>query len=240
MKLYILSDKIRLDAFTRKKENLDEYDNVIFEEIITSLNKNQTTMRPPQLMDQAVRPMSGSDASSISNIAIRDQKSGNLILEFILNYFDFIYFLGLFQLIASFGGNTYGMKSLIELQNGLLASGHSSGEIKICDKRTKQCIGEWKAHIGGVNRLIQINNNNILGCSDDKTIRICDIKTNQSIGVLNGHEDRVSYISKLENGNIISASQDKTIKLWNVDTRECVETLKGHDGWVCCVIQIKN
>ena len=48
------------------------------------------------------------------------------------------------------------MWSLIQLKNGHIVSGHSSGEIKIWDERTKQCIGEWKGHTASVNRLIQI------------------------------------------------------------------------------------
>ena len=50
-------------------------------------------------MSQAVGQMRGSEenlASWIKNIKIREQKAGNLILEFILNYFYFIYFLFIF------------------------------------------------------------------------------------------------------------------------------------------------
>ena len=88
------------------------------------------------------------------------------------------------------------MESLIELQNGLIASGHSSGEIKIWNTTTKQCISELKGHTDWVNRLIEINNNNIVSCSNDETIRIWETKTNQPIGILNGHESWVRYISK--------------------------------------------
>ena len=106
------------------------------------------------------------------------------------------------------------MKSLIELQNGLIAS------------------GEWDRHTDCVNRLIQINNNNIVSCSLDKTSRIWDIKTNQSIGILHEHQNGIYYISKLQNGNIISASEDMTMQIGVVDNRKCVDTLKRHDGGV--------
>ena len=56
-----------------KKENLDEYADVVFQEIIKSLNTNPMTMNPAQLKDQAA----GSDeniASAISNIEISDQR----------------------------------------------------------------------------------------------------------------------------------------------------------------------
>ena len=80
--LYIFSNAIRFDAFKQKKENLDEYADLAFQEIKTSLNKNLMSMRPPQLMNQAVGQMRRSDeniASSIRNIETRDQESGSLI-----------------------------------------------------------------------------------------------------------------------------------------------------------------
>ena len=83
-------------------------------------------------------------------LPISDQESGNLILEFIFNYFDFIYFLGLFQLNSTFRVNTSSVLSLIELKNGHIASGHSNGKIKIWNQRTRECIGEWEGHTSWV------------------------------------------------------------------------------------------
>ena len=40
MNLYIFSDQIRFDAFKRKTENLDDYADIIFSEIIKSLGEN--------------------------------------------------------------------------------------------------------------------------------------------------------------------------------------------------------
>ena len=80
------------------------------------------------------------------------------------------------------------MRSLIELKNGHIASGHGDGQIRIWDQRTKKCMEEWKGHTDRVNTLIKINNDNIVSCSSDRTIRIWDIKTNKSIGIINGHE----------------------------------------------------
>ena len=40
MNMFIFSDSIRLDAFKRKTENLDEYVDIIFSEIIKSLGDN--------------------------------------------------------------------------------------------------------------------------------------------------------------------------------------------------------
>ena len=74
-------------------------------------------------MDQAVGQMRGSDEklpSSTSNIKIRDQESGNLFLEFILNYFDFTYFLGLFKLIGTFECN----RSPVDESNRILEWTH--------------------------------------------------------------------------------------------------------------------
>jgi len=151
MNMYIFGNAIRFDAFKRKKENLEKYADVVFEEIIKSLNKNPT----PQLMDQAVGQVTDVNIpSAIGNIEISNKESGNLILEFIFNFFDFIYFLGLFQLNSTFGGNTSSVWSLIETKSGHIASGHFNGQIKIWDQRTRECIGEWEGHTDGVNRLI--------------------------------------------------------------------------------------
>ena len=76
--------------------------------------------KSPLLKDQAEGQVKRSDeniASAIRNIKISDQESGNLILEFILNFFDFIYFLGLFQLNSTFGGDKSGVWSLIEFKD---------------------------------------------------------------------------------------------------------------------------
>ena len=70
--------KIRFEAFKRKKENLDEYADVILEEILRSFNEKPSS----HLMAQAVGQTRGSDKniiSSIRNIKKRDQESGNLI-----------------------------------------------------------------------------------------------------------------------------------------------------------------
>ena len=67
---------------------------------------------PAQLKDQAVGQVKRSDeniASAIRNIKISNKESGNLILEFIFNYFDFIYFLGLFQLNSTLRGDASGV-----------------------------------------------------------------------------------------------------------------------------------
>ena len=40
MNMYIFGNAIRFDAFKRKKENLDEYAEIVSEEIIRSLNDN--------------------------------------------------------------------------------------------------------------------------------------------------------------------------------------------------------
>ena len=47
-------------------------------------------------------------------------------------------------MIATFAGDASTVYSLIELGNGHIASGHGDGKIRIWNKRTRECIGEWE------------------------------------------------------------------------------------------------
>lgn len=146
---------------------------------------------------------------------------------------------GLFELKSTLE-TTSSVRSLIEMNNGNIASGLGNGDIEIWNINEQLCVATLKEHSNGISSLIQLKNGNIVSSSWDKTIKIWDIKTKQSIGTLKGHKECVNYISKLENENIISASDDHTIKIWNVETRECIHTLNGHDSLVNCVIQSNN
>jgi WD40 repeat protein len=61
--------------------------------------------------------------------------------------------------------------SLIELNNGNIASGLFNGDIAIWNIKTQLCIATLKGHSESVSSLIQLKNGNLVSASHDDTLK---------------------------------------------------------------------
>jgi len=78
-----------------------------------------------------------------------------------------------FKCIQTLGGHTHYVSSLIQLQNGMIASGSYDSTIRIWDPTQNfKCIQTLEGHSDVVYSLIQLQNGMIASGSSDNTIRI--------------------------------------------------------------------
>jgi WD40 repeat protein len=105
--------------------------------------------------------------------------------------------------------------SLLELQDGRLASGSADNSIKIWDIKKHYCHITLNGHENAVSSLIQISTKLIASGSWDKSIRIWNIYRNQCTQILKEHGRDIFSIIQLTDGKIVSASMDRTIKIFS-------------------------
>ena len=111
------------------------------------------------------------------------------------------------------------------LTNGLLASGDSSGLVKLWNVTNGELVQTLQGHTGNVNDLVLINDLVLASSSDDRTIRLWNIQTLKMINVLKGHTDQVFGLKMISSSILASASHDRTIKIWNSTSGEIINTL---------------
>ena len=81
--------------------------------------------------------------------------------------------VSLFECIKTLTGHTNSVYSIIQLNNGMIASGSSDKTIRIWDpNQDYKCIKTLTGHTSYVISITQLNNGMIASGSGDKTIRI--------------------------------------------------------------------
>lgn len=136
--------------------------------------------------------------------------------------------------------------SLIQLNDGKLASGSLDMTIKIWDLNLKCELYTLKGHEGNIQSLIQLKDGRLASGSGDNTIRMWDIEhSNKEKGFfpfqkLVDHIERVRCIIQLQDERIASGSYDNTIKIWDIFKLKCKFTLKEHVEEVYCLIQLQD
>ncbi len=116
-------------------------------------------------------------------------------------------------------GHMAGVRSLVVLPDGSLASGSFDKTIRIWDSNTGEELKKLEGHTIFRSLVVLPNGNIASGSSDsfDKTIRIWDSNTGKELKKLEGHTGEVFSLVVLPNGNIVSGSSDTTIRIWEID-----------------------
>lgn len=145
-----------------------------------------------------------------------------------------------------------------EFNGQLLATGYSSGVIKIWDSITGTLQVSFNAHRKGVTVLkFDSTGTRLVSGSKDTNIIMWDLVNEVGLYRLRSHRDQVvglefirgrsKILSESENGEereveadadeeawLLSTSKDGTLKLWDLETQHCVETHMAHssnDSW---------
>jgi WD40 repeat protein len=129
--------------------------------------------------------------------------------------------------------------SLIELPNGIFASGSYDTTIKLWDANDNfRCIETLEGHDDGVYSLLLLAEGKLASGSGDHSIRIWDTSVNyECIKILKGHYETVYSLLHIGNGQIASGSRDTKIKIWDTcGSFNCIMTLEGHSEAVLCLL----
>ena len=123
--------------------------------------------------------------------------------------------------LECYGGNVH---ALAVLPDGLLASGHADGVIRIWDPIDGVETGRLQGHEGSVEALAVLPDGRLASGSWDYSIRFWDVFTGAETDRLSGHTEPINSLAMLPNGYLVSASgtshvhskKDKSIRAWNV------------------------
>ena len=124
-------------------------------------------------------------------------------------------------------GHSKWVKCLLELDNGIIASGSDDKTIKLWKDNLN--IKTLIEHTNSIRSICQINKNYFASGSFDCTIKIWEINSWECVQTLLGHDSNIICVISLSNLNYIKSSQidyvknppmiascsnDKTVKIW--------------------------
>jgi WD40 repeat protein len=140
--------------------------------------------------------------------------------------------------IRTLRGHTDCVNTLVQLADGMLASGSWDKTIKIWNPQTGACLHTLQGHMVYVNALVQLADGALASGSTDKTIKIWNPQTGACLRTLDGHTSDITALAQLADGALASGLWDKTIKIWNPQTGACLCTLQGHTFAVSALAQL--
>jgi WD40 repeat protein len=146
-----------------------------------------------------------------------------------------------FKCIKSFVAHNNKIVSLIELYNGLIATGSYDSTIKIWDINSQQLL-KIINEAGNVLCLLEFEPGKILSGTDQNVINLWDINNsyNQSLSTFEGHLLWVNCLVKCNENYFASGSNDSDIRIWGYQERECVNVLKGHNNCVLSMVLLRD
>jgi len=146
-----------------------------------------------------------------------------------------------FKCIKSFAAHNDKIVSLIELYNGLIATGSYDNTIKIWDINSQQCLKTIN-ETGNVLCLLEFVPGRILSGTDENVIHLWDINNsyNQSLCTFEGHLLWVNCLVKCDENYFASGSNDSDIRIWSYQDRECINVLKGHNNCILSLILLRD
>jgi WD40 repeat protein len=129
---------------------------------------------------------------------------------------------------------------ILNLEDGLFASGSMDMTIKIWDYKAAECMRTLVGHRDYVYCLVKLESKLIASGSWDHRIKIWNYTTGECVGLLKGHSDAVYCMIKLNNTFIASGGWDDNIKIWDYSTKKSVKTINQHNNWVNCLLYLEE
>ena len=126
--------------------------------------------------------------------------------------------------------NRAGVFSILQLHNGLLATGSCDKTIQLWDLQNVQSVRTLKGHTDGVACLCQLKDGTLASGSYDGTIKIWDVRSGECLQTLHNRKWVLS-LCQLHDGKLLSGFYD-TVSVWNVQTKEC-EIILPNGSSVC-------
>ncbi|MDD3642379.1 MAG: WD40 repeat domain-containing protein, partial [Candidatus Krumholzibacteria bacterium] len=110
---------------------------------------------------------------------------------------------------------------------GLLASGGSSGTIRIWDVEEGSEERVFRGHPPGVLDLQFTEDGRYLVTGGrDRAVRILDAASGEQVAVLDGPEERVNCVAVNSNATLIAAgSDDRTVRIWDISSMRLCDNL---------------
>ena len=134
-----------------------------------------------------------------------------------------------FIVLQTLEEHTYGVNSIVQINNQYLASGSIDNTINIWQKINETSFSlnsTLTGHTSWVNWLVVLPNHMFASASADNSIRVWNSFL-ECVHILNGHTNTVSQLTVLKNEYLISISSDKKIIVWNIfDSFSRLITLK--------------
>jgi predicted 2-oxoglutarate/Fe(II)-dependent dioxygenase YbiX len=126
--------------------------------------------------------------------------------------------------------------TLIELEDGRVASGGRDGSIRIWHG-DGELSGALTGHSQSVLGLIEVRPGVIASISRDRTLRYWDIAEQRCIRSITAHAAAILSIALTSERTIATGSADHTICLWSEDGT-LIRSLTGHRGWVWGMVNV--
>ena len=146
-----------------------------------------------------------------------------------------------FSLDKNITGHTDKVITIIQLQNGNLATGSYDQTIRFWNISSLKEIEDKRINENGyVLTLLEMDSNCLLSGTSDNTISCWDINTKRLINTYYGHELWVNCLVKLNNAQFASCSNDYSIRIWNYKEKNLHSILKGHTDCILTLILLKN
>jgi GTPase SAR1 family protein/RNase P subunit RPR2 len=111
-------------------------------------------------------------------------------------------------------------------------SGHYSGQVRLWDLKTGQCLATVTGHSNIVNSVqITPDGRFAVSGSDDTTVKVWDLEVGSCVGTLEGHRSRVYSATVSPDGNLIaSGATDNTVRLWDWKSGACLQIIEHGEG----------
>ena len=149
----------------------------------------------------------------------------------------------LYKCIKTIEAHQEKIASIIELSNGLIATGSYDCRIKIWDLEKSLCIKTINEN-GYIFCLLEMEQNMILSGTNKNTIQLYNLNsptnTNENIFSFKGHDLWVNCLVKCNSQFFASGSNDSEIKIWDYEKKSLYKTLKGHEECVLSMILLNN
>ena len=149
----------------------------------------------------------------------------------------------IYKCIKTIEGHKEKIVSMIELSNGLVATGSYDSKIKIWDIENAICIKTINEN-GFIFCLLEMEPNFILSGTNKNTIQLFNINSpsniNEKIFSFKSHDLWVNCLVKCNSQFFSSGSNDAEIKIWDYYKKSLYKSLKGHEDCILTMTLLKN
>jgi U3 small nucleolar RNA-associated protein 12 len=119
----------------------------------------------------------------------------------------------------------------VEPVQGLIACGHSDGQIRVFDYETETCRITFSGHKLGVSCLsFDDQGMRLVSGACDTEIVVWDVVSESGLFRLKGHKNLITKCSFIRShpNILVSSSKDTLVKFWDLETQHCFKTITGH------------